>query len=190
MASRYSAIVTSSLLIVVSTLSSSIPAVHAQELKPHPLMMVVDANGRRVGLLIGIDRATRDGVPSDVWVAFKVDEHVFALRLHKDRFLGTVNGFPEGEPGVGFESTDCSGTAFVATEASDESTLLPVTQVAGPGSTVYLQQSGAPSQLIAMQSLLNVDDVCRSGFLRNSRAYPALPLVDLAPLFTPPFHVR
>jgi hypothetical protein len=190
MASRYSAIVTSSLLIVVSMLSCSITAVHAQELKPHPLLRVVDANGRRVSLVIGIDRATRDGAPSDVWVAFKINEHVFALRVHKDRFLGTVNGFPEGEPGVGFESTDCSGLPFVATEASDESTLLPVTQVAGPGSTVYLQQPGAPSQSIAMQSLLNVDNVCRAGFLRNPRAYPALPLVDLAPLFTPLFHVH
>jgi hypothetical protein len=189
MVSRPRAIATSGILLVFTILCGFIPVGVAQELQPHPFLRVVDANGRRVGFVIGID-ATRGGNPSDVWVAFKVDVHVFTLRLRKNQFLGTLNGFAEGEPGVGFESTDCSGTPFVATEASGESTLLPVSQVAGPGNTVYLQQPGAPSQLIAMQSLLDVRGVCHSDFLRNSRAYPAFPIIDLAPLFTPPFHIR
>jgi hypothetical protein len=87
MASRYSAIVTGSLLIVVSTLSCSITAVHAQELKPHPLLRVVDANGRRVGLVIGME-ATQNGAPSDVWIAFKVDGMFSRFKSIKIGFWG------------------------------------------------------------------------------------------------------
>jgi hypothetical protein len=119
--------------------------------------------------------------------------HVFALQVHQDRFLGTVSGITSsttGEPGVAFTSSDCTGQPVVAREGNDETMLLPVTQVAGPGSTVYLQEPGSVSQLLPLQSVLNVRGICEPTGQTGTRVFPAQQLIDLDALFAPPFHVR
>jgi hypothetical protein len=68
--------------------------------------------------------------------------------------------------------------------------LLPVTQVAGPGSTVYLQEPGSVSQLLPLQSVLNVRGICEPTGQTGTRVFPAQQLIDLDALFAPPFHVR
>ena len=147
-------------------------------------LAVFDATNTKVGDVLGIT------LP-DVFIALRVDTHAFALPLTTERFMGTVEGIgggTGGELGVAFASTDCSGTPFVLDNR--QSSVLPITQVAGPGSTVYIQEPGVASQLPTLRSILTVRGVCELAFHDTTRVFPARAVVNLHTLFRPPFVVR
>jgi hypothetical protein len=154
-----------------------ITAADAQpRLKSVESLVVVDATGKKVGEVI------ETGFENLAEVAFEVDGLVFTLFTRPDGlfFSGTYILY--------FESTDCTGTPLIS---PDPGGLLQVAAVGPPGMTVYGPDSSATPQTITTRSSINrftgacIDDL---DIARNM--VPALPLIDLDPLFTPPFKVK
>ncbi|HEV8717356.1 MAG TPA: hypothetical protein VGX03_31615 [Candidatus Binatia bacterium] len=175
----------------------------AQSLKKRTILTVVDARGKKVGKVFGVTGSFLVrrffGVvpaPSGVLVAFQVKGHPpFMVGVVADRFIGNSP--------VVFASTDCSGTPFlpdstpilVGADLSSDAVgtgdaLLPPVAVASPGQTVYLPDPVAPSQRIVEGSLL-INGTCSpvSGSSPTD-VHPALALIDLERVFTPPFRLR
>jgi hypothetical protein len=93
--------------------------------KPKPVLEVVDSHGRNVGNVLGF----ADGEENSPMIALRADGILVVLAIRGDGFgrgLGNV------EDAVYFESTDCSGTAFVLGEAgAGQRLLVPFTVLAG-----------------------------------------------------------
>lgn len=149
---------------------------------PGPGLAVYDANGKKVG---DVEDLGGSNVPL---VIFHMNDHVFTLRA--------IRPFLAGTRGLLFKSGDCSGVAFFEFESypgsqtqAFEVSLLPVTAVGPPGSTVYIPTPNTLSQSIATGSFFSQFDGCLAdGSTRT--VVPALSIVDLDTLFTPPFSVK
>ena len=88
-----------------------------------------------------------------------------------------------------FESHDCSGPPFLPQSANR---LADLGAVEPPGMTLYLPEApGARPRRIAWSSYRAAGECKRQGEPVVSDAYvPAVAIVDLLTLFTPPFRVE
>jgi hypothetical protein len=176
-------------LIVLAGLLALLPVDTSAGGRPNARekLVVVDANGKQVGTVVG-SRATQ------VTIALGVNgRHVLlAVNWAVDApiFPGTTLLVPpiQGAELLRFESRDCSGQPFVLSSANE---LLDLGAVAPPGMTLYLPEvpSAAPVEIVA-GSTASVAGCRVSEYLFLDRSYvPAVAVVDLRTLFTPPFRL-
>jgi len=153
---------------------------------------VVDALGEVVGKIISIEET--GGAPTVVFVAFRVDNFTFVLRLFNDKFKGSIDrvgGVGPSSQGVAFDTDNCTGTPFIAFNSSAaHNSLLPTTQVTGPGNIVYTPQPGAASQLPTLRSIRRENGDCDPIVLDTTRVVPALVIVNMNTLYQFPFTLR
>jgi hypothetical protein len=154
------------------------------------LLALHDAKGAKVGDLVGIEN------PGAIYVAFAFADRLVVLKhVSGDRFSGTAS--------LVYESSDCSGIAYVAI-ANAASIPFPLVAVGrpgpphgGPGDNLIVEPDPSqPIRTITARSYVDgttnrcatdaTDGVPIPGILvRAGRA-----LLDMDALFTPPFHVR
>jgi len=169
-------------------------AAYAQKLHSPQQLAVYDADGKKVGVVVGAEYYGSDQfVPL---VPFKVEEVPFMLMVYRDGFVGYKF--------VGWESTDCSGTAFLLLgnpgHGSGRSPM-PLVGVGVPGDTVYVED-GQP-RYISVRSFSTVPTVgpddppplpthcTQAAVVPYTRmGVPARPLIDMNAEFRPPFTVR
>ena len=171
--------------IAIFCLSLTAGPVEAQLLPS--LAVVVDSNGKLVGPIVGTD-----GAGNNVVAFTTIKGKFFTLYVDQKRIWG--NGFGGGgipSEWLFFASPDCSGTAYVQfTGAPPDDSLMPRTSVIN--ATVFRAQPGALPQVIATNSV-NFGDGGGCFGTPDYGELPVLPveaIVDLAPLFTPPFKIR
>lgn len=139
---------------------------------------VYDANGKKIG-----EAAFGGG-----GVFFRFDQYVTALPVTPAGVFGRPETY------LYWTSTDCSGTIYV--EAQSLNALFPVTWIARPGQTLYFPDRQSTPQRITYFSVFSKEDpkqrdcIMVTGTLSEKLLVPAIPLVDLDTLFTPPFSVR
>jgi len=150
-----------------------------------------DALGKKVGDVISV-RTNLDfaqdiintGV-QECTVAFKLAASLFALRIRKDQLAGYTP--------LLFESEDCSGTPYIATQYLSAH-LFPPVAIGPPGSTAYVPDTQSSPQAIMAKSAFGVHpdhpDLCINIQDASLEAIPALPITDLNTVFTPPFSVK
>ncbi|MGD9765197.1 MAG: hypothetical protein AB7V27_15955 [Candidatus Binatia bacterium] len=151
----------------------------AQDVRGVDRVVVVDAAGRAVG-----DTASLAG-PAGATVALDVDGHLLLLQVTRERFIGNA------DTAILFESTDCSGEAYVSTGPISFGPSLTAVVVGPPGQTAYSGNPAGPLATITWKSWRNrgsedchpqvpavVDDVL-----------PVIPLVNLAEIYEPPFRL-
>jgi hypothetical protein len=151
------------------------PSVDAQQLKRVSQLGVIDVNDKQVGVadLSGDNR---------IQVVFQVDNLIFALGVRPDGF--------QGQSELLFETTDCSGTAWISRPdpiADPPYSPLPNVAVGSPGNTVYIPNPTATSQPITVQSIVS-EDGCYSTS-GSANAVQTQPAINLFTVFTPPFRV-
>lgn len=153
----------------------AISTVNAGTLKSVDALVVVDANGKKVGTVTDIG-LTLTGAA----VVFEVDGFLFALFITQGSFIGTFTFFQ-------FESTDCTGTPFIG---SSTGLLLHGVAVFPPGMTVYRPDPTATPRTITSRSEMGNAGSCIVITRTIPDRSPAFPLIDLSTLFTPPFSVK
>ncbi|MBI3030257.1 MAG: hypothetical protein HYY64_12165 [Candidatus Rokubacteria bacterium] len=142
-------------------------------------MTVVDSVGTQIGGVVGLTFDGSQRVLANV--VLQQDGRMIALIVYPDHFEGTG-------PSLSYESTDCTGTPLF--DGDFNTMILPGT-IEGPGSTVYVPDTSTPPQALTAKSLLQLG-MCfpvPGGFGLPS-AIPAVPLVDLDTLYTPPFSLQ
>lgn len=148
-------------------------------------LTVVDSTGTTLGRVVG----TPSFWGVSVSVPFRIEGQLFVLNVAINDYFGN-----EDDDEVLFESADCSGQPFLDDPedfGTDPLPILPVVAVNAPGNTVYLQVRGSAAETRLIQSGLHENGNCYTDpdpFER--RVVPALTVVDMDTLFTPPFSVR
>ncbi len=168
---------------------------YAQRSQIHPTqqLTVYDADGKKVGIIIGAESEYGAFHPI---VAFKVDDVPFMLSVFRDGFAA--------QELVVWESTDCSGAAFIPIGTSGypiTRSSLPTVALGVPGSTVYVEDG--PIRTIGVRSYSTIPlnaprnvpplptrCVDPGIFPWTKQVVPARALVDMSTLYTPPFTVR
>jgi hypothetical protein len=142
-------------------------------------MMVVDSLGTQIGNVFGLTFDGSQHVLANV--VLQKDGRMVALIVYPDHFEGTG-------PSLSFQSTDCTGTALF--DGAFNTMILPGT-IEGPGNTVYVPDTSTPPQSLTANSLLQLG-TCYSapGGFGLLLAIPAVPLVNLDTLYTPPFSLK
>jgi len=138
-------------------------------------LIVFDSNGEKVADVFDI---VDFSVPL---ILFVVKGFLpFSLLVHPDRILG--------RNALLFESSDCSGTPFMQPHLSPDE-VLPIVATGPPGDTVYIPDPNSSPQTMSFNSYL-LEDFSRSCQTSSGQVslVPALPLIDLDTLFTPPYH--
>jgi len=154
----------------------------AKGLAPIQALTVFDATGKRVGTL------ETNGFASVAVVSFRVNRFPFALVVYRDQMVGNAG------VDVFFEAANCTGTPFLPVLST--LTVLPLTTVARPGSTVYLADPDASPQAMNAISRLpratatSPGGPCVAIAPSTYNAVRAIPLTDLEMHFTAPFRVR
>lgn len=171
--------------VVASAGVFSLSVAGAQPFKFTRSLTVFDANGNRVGGVVGVTEPQEPVV-----IAFHVGTYVFPLWVHRGAFAGDTIGAAT-QNSVFFETTDCSGPSFALAMST---VILPRIVVARPGSTIYFADPFAAPQVITARSFLPgasgaPPDPCGVA-MSAVTVVPAIPLLDLDTLFTPPFSVR
>jgi len=133
-------------------------------------VVVLDALGVEVGRVIDVTNDT-------VKIPLRMNGHTFTLFADKEGFFRN-DQFPL------FESSDCSGTPLMARPTPS---LFSTVTVGSPGHTVYLPDPDASFQNILIKSVLKPNGCDLQLPIRTFLVVPAIPLVDLDTLFTPPF---
>jgi hypothetical protein len=140
-------------------------------------MMVVDSAGSVVGSVTGF---TFDG-PQRV---------LPNVVLQKDGLLVGLMVGPGGIEASGgslaFDQAGCQGKAYLY--APFATLILPGT-IEGPGQTLYVPDPSATPGLVTAQSQL-LTGTCYTYQFDLPSAVPAIPLVDLDTLYTPPFSLK
>ena len=140
-------------------------------------MMVVDSADRVVGSVIGF---TFDGpqriLPNVV--------------LQKDGLLVGLTVGPGGLEGSGgslfFDQAGCQGQAYLS--GPFDTLILPGT-IEVPDQTLYVPDLSATPGLVTVRSFLQIG-TCFTFQFDLLTAVPAIPLVDLGTLYTPPFSTK
>ena len=139
-------------------------------------LVLYDANDKKVGDVVDLSSLVYPVV------IFRVDEHVFALRVTRSRFIG--------ESPLWFASTDCSGPPLLEVNEEESFDLLLSNPVIGsPGHTVYVPDLNAVVQSVLVKSFLRQVGQCLPDNATKT-VVSAIPIVDLDTQFTPPFSVR
>ena len=164
-----------SAIVVVLLLSLASVSWAGQPIRPSALLFAYDANGKKIGTVLDV-------------VAPPAYANV-ALRIRGIATTGTLSpdGLFVGAARLLFQSTDCTGTLYI--EDSPRSIFKPLA-TSDPGSTVYGQQPGSSAQAISAGSEKQGSQCMPYTNPKTVQAFPAVPLVDLSTLFTPPFMVR
>ena len=166
---------------------------------------VVDAHGKQVGNVVGVYLLTTT-------VALRVNDQDLLLSVTAaDSYpgipaeLGTllpiqpwyiaVDGSGFGGNALNFESDDCTGAPlmddFTGRANGDWRPLLQNIVVALPGMTVYVaDQSAGPRQVVVRSFIQGgtASAVCGKT-LADLSEVPAIPLIDLLTVYTPPFRI-
>ncbi len=143
-------------------------------------VVVVDANGRQVGTVV-------EARVRDVTIALSVNGRRVLLDAISSVSTQYYPPF-RGATFVAFESRDCSGPPFLF-ENSDR--LLDAGAVASPGMTLYLPAvpEAAPVTIVSGSSAGVAGCQAVEHPLLERSWVPAVAVVDLLTLFTPPFRV-
>jgi hypothetical protein len=150
---------------------------------------VLDAHGKQVGKIISVSQgfATDNiGQPSPALVMLNAGAYNFAVNVNQTGFAGQ-------DIFVYFQSSNCTGTPFLGTVRNFGWPFWPVVAVAGTRHTVYLADpNGTPTSITAHSWFEDAAGIgtCITASFNVNEAVPALPLIDLATEFTPPFSVR
>jgi hypothetical protein len=162
-------------------LAVCVTAQEAQIVVPNGLL-VTDANGKDVGLVVDLPQSNFDPT-----VVLAVDGIVVGA------FVESTSLFPFYS--ASFATTDCTGTAYVSSAgAAIGGNMWTSTggAMAGPAWTVFRFMGPPPNPPIQLQSMLvNGSGGCVpiSG-QTQSNMIPAERVVDLRPLFVPPFKIE
>jgi hypothetical protein len=151
-------------------------------------LVVVDANGKQVGTVVG-------AMINQVTIALSVNgrsvllEVTLAVESQEFPNAGSLLSPIRGVGSLRFESRDCTGPPFLSRPANR---LLDWGAIAPPGLTLYLPEaSGAVPRRIAANSHRSYRDCWTLEYPTVSGPYvPAVAIVDLLTLFTPPFRVE
>jgi hypothetical protein len=145
-------------------------------------LRVFDANKKFVGTVLSVPY----GAGESATVAIRVRGYIVVFDVDKNGFIADTLG------PLLFQSSDCSGTPYVPS-TFPAALVQPKAVVGPPGKTVYIPDpNGDPTQRITIQSDSTGSGDCKpaqcgdpcTGFV------PALPLLDLDTVYTPPFSVR
>lgn len=108
----------STALLILATVVLLAHTSAAQTIEPINGGLVVDAAGKKVGSVIG---SYVNGNPMAIAVvALQVDGHIFKMNATRTTLTATTTN-----AGVEFESTDCTGTAYMATDNFNLDVLIP-----------------------------------------------------------------
>ncbi len=177
------------LLLIAVVITMLTPVVYAK--KPTTLQsisnsVVVDSTGKTVGnvntLLVG----------NEAVVVFNIDGYTVTLTFTHSNILGSCGQGGGLAAGPFFTSGDCSGTPLIC---SQPDAVLPSSTVSAPalgipGNAVYVSNGTPINFSIPFSgSLLFPDGSCISNTLIGTYV-PAVKVIDLTTVFTPPFSVQ
>jgi hypothetical protein len=108
------------------------------------------------------------------------------LDLDQNGSTGRKQAFDSSPSWVLYESTDCTGTAYLEFDKQKKSEL-PVAVVGGQ--TVYTPDPSGTPKMLTTRSGASQGAACAPFETRNLVA-PAIPAIDLATQFTGPFKVE
>ena len=149
-------------------------------LQPIERLTVVDAQGKTVGPIVGLDMNPQLD-DFNTWVAFRFNQVVAVINVSKSGFNSPF------QPAVYFQSVDCSGTPYIDNRVAIGMT--PVVAVAFPGSTLYVANGSVPLTITA-QSASQAPGTCEAVPGAQPEVLPATKGPDLSAHFTPPFSLR
>ena len=143
-------------------------------------LKVVDGVGTEIGSVTGlVVNGSQQVLPV---VVLQRNGVSVALLVFPDHFEGTGAA-------LSYESLDCTGAPLLT--GPFDSLVLPAT-VEGPSSTVYVPDTSLKPQSVVVQSMSQLSGcvaIPMPGPPTPVLALPAMPLVDLSALFSPPFRV-
>lgn len=152
----------------VQNLSSRVAALEAA------VFSVLDANDNKVGNVLGTGDPNVAGSHA-VTVGLRQGGRAFAIVVQRSGFRGISSLF--------FESADCSGAPFVRILGG----VLPSVAVASPGNTVYIEDTAASPQSLLSRSFIRSGETTCTVSNNTFLLTPAIVLVNMDDLFTPPF---
>lgn len=173
------------LLAAIAILSHHTPA-EAQTLRRVAGLSAFDANGKKVGDVLGFTQDVGNPAVARPVVALSAGNTPFTLTMRSERFAAGPGG---GEGLLWFESTNCTGTPFTGDaavvdveQALQRFFLHPETQV------VYVPVGEIGQVVIGSQG--TDPSNCPGGEIGQFDAIPLRPLINLKAHFVPPFSVR
>ena len=137
-------------------------------------LTVFDADGVKVGRVFGD--------PEFPTVVLEVDGRWFALQVRRSQAQSSFS--------LLFETADCASTPAYMDPQGDRLVQMPALGL--PGTTVYLPDLTAPIQTVTVRSFRDFGEECRN-FSPTPLTLPLVPavaIIDLDTVFTPPFSVR
>ena len=168
---------------VLLLLLAAPPSYAEGELRSVRVLSVRDALGRIVGKIIGFSPTQATNRLRPV-IAFRFEDEetggrfFFRVLVERDQFRGNT---------VYYESSNCTGIPFLESPP-DSTNPMPEVGVAGPGNTVYIQNSDHV-RTINVQSLARSSDEGCVAVSFSIDVFPAKPLIDLDTKFMPPYEV-
>jgi hypothetical protein len=139
---------------------------------------IVDVNGVEVGPLIGDPRSP--------YVILRAHDRIFSVPIRTEGF--------GSDHLLLFALPDCAGPPF-RNANTVRTRLVPPAVIYAPGSTIYLDDaSGLVQSMISRSHGLGFippgKPQCVNQLIDVVDAVPAVPIIDLDTLFTPPFSIR
>lgn len=173
--------------LILITLAHSVLVLGQQPPLPVERLVVVDAKGKIVGNVLGV--GTGQGIPGPT-VALRVADRLLILTVTKLNFLGM--GIGTLSPGLFFESSDCTGTPLIRTDAagSEEGLVTPLSIVAK--NKIYSPEGVRAIREIRSMLQLMVfpwDWGCQA-YEETAETMPLKMVADLNNSFTPPFSIK
>ena len=129
----------------------------------------MDSKGKIVGSVAG-------ALGFSTTVLLKIEDRLIPVALLKNSYLRASSLF--------FELPNCQGTAWIIPTPD---TLVTNAMVRPPGNTIYIAEEDVVPVQITIASLFGT--ICQSSS-GKVEAVPAVPVIDLDTVFTPPFSVR
>ena len=151
---------------------------HGFTIRTPSSLTVFDAKGKRVGKVLDMDFPT----PLRAVVALEINRFLVLLLVDKDGFTSFLDR-------LRFESTDCTGPAYVDPPFPTNLLSISPAAVAMPGSTVYAPTGGAQT-FTERSSRAVPNGGCEIPTPNERLGVLATPLIDLNTVFTGPFSVR
>ena len=172
----------------------------AQVIEPITGLAVFDANGTRVGPVVGVWSPQIPGSSSTglqnggVWFSMQVDDITVLLAVDQNSML-----YGTGVDEMYFESAICSGTPLFRTSflnsilASDNLIRGPVPgQVGGAGDNIiFVPDPNALPQTVTILAVVSgVEPENCNGINTSFETISSIPLIDIDAVFTRPFQVQ
>jgi hypothetical protein len=144
-----------------------------QSVTPGGVLFAYDAQGKKVGRVVDVNSSV---------VSLRVGATTTRATVFADGLRVDNGGYPY------FESSDCTGPAFIPVLPDNLWSRLFATG----GTTVYGSQPNAAAQTITVGSAQPgpCETAAQIGPPSQIQAFPAVPVVDLSTVFTPPFSIH